>query len=233
LWADPESRAPPSAADGPPARAREDALAGADERRRGGRRPGAGRPRRRDVDTEVLNATIAGLGRVGYGGLRVDDVSESAGVAKSTIYRRWPSKAALVAAAVRELYLTHVQVPDTGSLQSDLSDLLSNSYELLIAGPGRVFEGLIRESGQRPELVEVVFSTMHARRRFYFQVFNRAIARGELAPETDVGLAVDLLLGPLWVRLLVTGDPIDLEAIDRIVDIVLCGLIGAGTTSDG
>ncbi len=91
-------------------------------------------------------------------------------------------------------------------------------------GQGRVFEGLIRESGQRPELVEVVSATMHARRRFYFQVLNRAIARGELPPETDTGLAVDLLLGPLWVRLLVTGEPIDRGAVDDIVELVLCGI---------
>jgi hypothetical protein len=132
-----------------------------------------------------------------------------------------------VAAAVRELYLNRVDVPDTGSVRSDLLELLSNSYELLIAGPGRVFEGLIRESGQRPELVEVVTATMHDRRRFYVQVLNRAIARGDIPPETDTGLTIDLLLGPLWVRLLVSGEPINRDAVDRIIDVVLCGIAPA------
>ncbi len=191
---------------------------------RGGRREGAGRPRRQEADGEILDATIELLGRVGYGALRIDEIADRAGVAKSTLYRRWPSKASLVAAAVRELYLNRVDVPDTGSVRNDLLQLLSNSYQLLITGPGRVFEALIRESGQRPELVEVVTSTMHDRRRFYVQVLNRAIARGELPPETDTGLTIDLLLGPLWVRLLVTGEPIDREAVDRIIDVVLCGV---------
>ena len=194
---------------------------------RGGARPGAGRPRRADADGAILGATAELVLGVGYGSLRVDDVAARAGVAKSTIYRRWPSKAALVAAAVEELYLGRVAVPDTGALRSDLEALLSNSYQLLTAGPGRLFEILIRESGQRPELTEVVATTMHARRRLYHQVFNRAIARGEIRPETDVALTIDLLLGPLWVRLLVTGDPIDRDAIGRTIDTVLHGVHGS------
>jgi AcrR family transcriptional regulator len=191
---------------------------------RGGARRGAGRPRRTDADAEILDVTAELVGRFGYAGFRVDEVAERVGVAKSTIYRRWPSKPALVAAAVERLYLWHVAVPDTGDLRTDLLELVTNSYELLTAGPGRVFEALIRESGQRPELVEVVASTMHGRRRLYHQVFNRAIARGEVAPETDVALAIDLIQGPLWVRLLVTGDPITKDAAAAVVDAVLGGV---------
>src|SRR5687767_7075744 len=116
---------------------------------RGGARPGAGRPRNAGVDGDLLDATIDLVRSVGYRGLRVDDVAARCGVAKSTIYRRWPSKAALVAAAVDRLYLGRVIVPDTGSLRSDLLELLGDSYDLLVAGPGRLFETLIRESGQR------------------------------------------------------------------------------------
>jgi AcrR family transcriptional regulator len=192
---------------------------------RGGRRAGAGRPRRSDADEKILDTTLELLEQRGYGNLRVDDVAAGTGIAKSTIYRRWPSKSALVAASVQRLYLDRVTVPDTGSLRRDLTALLTNSYQLLTAGPGRIFEGLIRESGQRPELVDVVTQTMHARRRFYSHVFNRAIARGEIPPETDTGLAIDLLLGPLWVRLLVTREPIHLHNIHTTVHAVLDGLL--------
>ena len=191
---------------------------------RGGARPGAGRPRNAGADGDILDATIDLVRSVGYRGLRVDDVAARCGVAKSTIYRRWPSKPALVAAAVDRLYLGRVTVPDTGSLRSDLLQLLGNSYDLLVAGPGRLFETLIRESGQRRELTAVVTATMHARRRLYTQVLTRAIARGELAPETDIGLVIDLLLGPLWVRLLVTGEPIGADTAETVVDAVLHGV---------
>jgi AcrR family transcriptional regulator len=192
---------------------------------RGGRRDGAGRPRRPELDEEILDCTIELLGRVGYGELRVDDVADGAGVAKSTIYRRWPSKPMLVAAAVAQLYLGRVTVPNTGDLRRDLIALLDNSYDLLIAGPGRVLPDLIRESGPIPELVDLITETMHARRRFYTQVLNRAIARGDIPPETDTEIAIDLLLGPLWVRLLVTRQPISKTTVRETVDSVLPGLV--------
>ena len=201
--------------------------------RRGGRRVGAGRPRRAETDGAVLDVTVELLTQVGYAGLRVDDVAQRTGIAKSTIYRRWPSKPAMVAAAVQRLYLEHVEVPDTGSLQADLVALLSNSYQVLVVGRGRVFTRLVRESGHSPELVEVIVRTMHARRRFYRTVFNRAMARGEIAPETDVGLTIDLLLGPLWVPLLVTGEPIGTHVVETTVDSVLQGILAPGASRRG
>ena len=195
---------------------------------RGGRRPGAGRPRRADADDQILDVTVELLAECGYDGLRVDDVARRTQVAKSTIYRRWPTKPALVAAAVERLYLARTDAPDTGTLADDLRALLSNSYQLLVIGRGRVFVRLVRESGHRPELVEVMARTMHARRRLYAQVFNRAIARGDIPPETDVGLTTDLLLGSLWVPLLVTGAPVTEDVVDRAVDTVLHGIATRG-----
>ena len=77
----------------------------------------------------------------------MDDVAERAGVSRTTIYRRWPSKAAVAAAAVSSLYLDRVEVPDTGSLSEDLVTLLTESYRLMAEGSGRVLERLVRESG--------------------------------------------------------------------------------------
>ncbi len=194
---------------------------------RGGRRVGAGRPRRPELDEQILDAAIDVLDRVGYLDLRVDDVADRVVIAKSTVYRRWPTKAKLVAAAIERLYLGRVTVPDTGDLRSDLIALLDNSFELIIAGPGRVIPDLIRESGRTPELINLIAETMQARRRFYTQVLNRAIARGDIPPEVDTELAIDLLWGPLWVRLLVTRRPISRTAAREIVDSVLPGLVTA------
>ncbi len=87
-------------------------------------------------------------------------------------------------------------------------------------GSGRVFERLVRESGQDPELVEVVRSILYARRRLYATMLNRAIARGELPPEVDDELLPDLLLGPLWFRILVTGAPVAPEDARSVVRVV-------------
>jgi AcrR family transcriptional regulator len=206
----------------------------AGSKRRGGARAGAGRPRRPGVEAAVFEAVLGLLTNGGYGSITVATVAERAGVSKTTIYRRWPSKAAMVAAAVSSLYLDRVEVPDTGSLSEDLVALLSESYRLMADGSGRVLERLVRESGQNPELVEVVSTILYARRRLYATMLNRALARGELAPEVDQELLLDLLLGPLWFRLLLSGAPITPDAARSVVDAVLEGVAPRDdSSSDG
>jgi AcrR family transcriptional regulator len=186
------------------------------------RRPG--RPREQGVDGKILDATLSRLVRVGYAQLRVDDIAADAGVAKTTLYRRWPSKDVLVAQVMRQLYLDRVQSEDHGSLRADLMALLQETYELLFEGRGRVVEELVRESGTSRELAEVVRSTTDARRRAFHQAMNRAVARGELDPSLDHDLVIDLLVGPLWTRLLVSDAPMTERDVKAIVDAVLDGV---------
>lgn len=176
------------------------------------------------MDERILDAAIAQLIEGGYGQLRVDDVAAEAGVAKTTVYRRWTSKEALVAEAVSRLYFDRVQPVDLGDLRSDLLTLLQETYELLFEGPGRVLEDLVRESGASRELSNVVKATNQARRRAFHQAMNRGVARGEMVPTVEHGLVIDLLVGPLWTRCLVSGDPFAPGDIERIVDTVLDGV---------
>lgn len=176
------------------------------------------------MDERILDAALSLLIRSGYEGLRVDDVATDAGVAKTTLYRRWASKEALVAEVVRRLYLDRVQAADHGHLRADLVALLSESFELLFEGPGRVIEDLVRESGASRELAQLVRSTTEARRRAFHQAMNRGVARGELDPAVDHELIIDLLVGPLWTRLLVTERPMTGDDVATIVDAVLSGV---------
>src|SRR5690606_4246833 len=132
------------------------------------------------VDQKILDATLARLIKVGYARLRVDDIAADARVAKTTLYRRWPSKDMLVAQVMRRLYTDRVATVDHGSLRADLLALLRETYQLLFEGPGRVVEDLVRESAASRELAAVVRSTTAARRRAFHQAMNRAVARGEL-----------------------------------------------------
>lgn len=184
----------------------------------------AGRPRQQGVDEKILNTALAHLVRLGYARLRVDDVAADAGVAKTTLYRRWASKEALVAEAMRQLYLDRVHPEDHGDLRSDLIALVDESYELLFTGPGRVVEELVRESGVSRELADVVRSTTDARRRAFRQALNRAVARRELDPSIDQELVIDLLMGPLWTRLLVTDTPMTRADVEGIVDAIMTGI---------
>lgn len=193
--------------------------------RRGGARIGAGRPRRTGVEQAVLEATLRLLATRDYGEISIETLAERAGVSRTTIYRRWPSKAAVVVAAVSSLYLDRVEVPDTGSLSQDLVTLLTETYRVLGDGDGRVLEKLVRQVGQNPELTELVRSILYARRRMYATILNRAIARGEMPPEADTELLLDLLLGPLWYRLMVSGAPITPGDARSVVELVLTGVL--------
>jgi AcrR family transcriptional regulator len=198
--------------------------------RRGGVRVGAGRPRRPGVEQAVFEATLRLLATRDYGEISIETMAERAGVSRTTIYRRWRSKAAVVAAAVSSLYLDRVEVPDTGSLSQDLVTLLTETYRVMADGDGRVLEKLVRQSGQNPELTELVRSILYARRRMYATILNRAIARGEMPPEADQELLLDLLLGPLWFRLLVSGAPITPAAARSVVELVLTGAVPQSST---
>jgi AcrR family transcriptional regulator len=193
--------------------------------RRGGARVGAGRPRQPGVEAAVFKAALDLLASRDYRQITMETLAERAGVSRTTIYRRWPTKAGVVAAAVSSLYLDQAEVPDTGSLSEDLVALLSETYGVMADGDGRVLEQLVRQSGQNPELVDVVRSILYARRRVSATVLNHAIARGELTADIDQELLLDLLLGPLWFRLLVSGAPITTNEARSVVELVLDGAL--------
>jgi AcrR family transcriptional regulator len=182
---------------------------------------GRGRPRDRALDDRILEQVIALLGSHGYAGLTLDALAARSGVAKTTILRRWPSKAAVAAAGVERLALQSVDVPDSGDLRVDLLALLHGAVEAFVRGRGQFVARLIREAGHHPEITDLLYTVIHTRRQAYRRVLALAIARGELAPSVDQELLIDLLIGPIWTRLLITRDPITREYVDSIVEAVL------------
>src|SRR3954452_13939447 len=100
-----------------------------------------------ELDDRILQETLSMLADVGYARLRLDALAERAGVAKTTILRRWPSKAAVAAAAVQRLALQTADVPESHNLREDLQALLSNAVAAFTGGTGRFVPALIRESG--------------------------------------------------------------------------------------
>jgi AcrR family transcriptional regulator len=157
----------------------------------------------------------------GYAGFRLDALAARAGVAKTTILRRWPSKAAVVAAAVERLALQTIDIPESGTLRGDLHALVTSAVIVFTDGRGGFVPRLIRESGHHPEIVDLLDTVIHMRQLAYRRVVNRAIARHELDPDIDQDLLIDLLIGPIWTRLLITRDPITKTLIDEIVDAII------------
>jgi AcrR family transcriptional regulator len=183
--------------------------------------PARGRPRDGALDDRILEQVLVLLGSRGYAALTLDELAVRSGVAKSTILRRWPSKAAVAAAGVERLALQSVDVPDSGTLHGDLHALLHGAREAFARGRGRFVSRLLWEAGHHPEITDLLDAILHTRRQTYRRVLARAIARGELDPSVDQELLIDMLIGPLWTRLLITRDPVTSEYVDANVQAVL------------
>jgi AcrR family transcriptional regulator len=184
-----------------------------------------GRPRDERVDHAILAATRELMAEVGVYEFRTADLAARAGVGKGAIYRRYASKDELVTAAIASLVSEEIVVPDTGSTRNDLLVLMREAVELYRGpGAGRLMPNLVGAMAQKPELAKAVREGFLAGRRTALsEVLRRGIERGDLRPDLDVELALDVLGGPLFYRLLITGGPIDERLAEGVADLVLRG----------
>lgn len=176
-----------------------------------------GRPRDAAVDRRILEAVGRTLGEVGYADLSVDQIAVEAGVAKTTVYRRWPTKARLVLAVITAMQ-SDVPIADTGDVREDLTRLVTMiGIGLNQLGPSLV-AALASAAADDPELGSSVHELFGGRRRVAAQLVTTAIERGQLSAGTDSELLLDVIVGPLYYRLLVTGDPITPPYCRALVD---------------
>lgn len=174
----------------------------------------------------IFQATLELLAEHGYERLTVEGVAEKAGVNKTTIYRWWPSKAALLGAALTRGAPLELTAPDTGSLRGDLEEIVRALAGLLTTPPASdIAVAALGAATGNPELAQhtrAFFADRLARER---PVFDRATARGELPPDADPMLLVDLLAGAVWVRAVFRGLPLEDDFPERAVAAVLNGAL--------
>jgi AcrR family transcriptional regulator len=174
------------------------------------------------VRAAVHAATIVELAEGGYAGLTIEHVARRAGVHKTTIYRRWIDRQALVIDAVSEHVLREVPVPDTGTLEGDLCALARGLARWMHSPLGKaILSTMISELGNLPEV-------QRGRKEFYklrFEqagtVVDRAIARGELPEGTNPDAVLKTMAAPLYFRLLVLPEPIDDEVANQAARVVM------------
>jgi len=183
-----------------------------------------GRPRDKRADRAIVEATLQLMAEVGVRDLRMDDVADRAGVGKATIYRRYRSKNALVSAAVATL-VSEIAIPDTGSTRADLLALMAQAVELYSGSLApRLMPSLVDEARRNPELANTVRGEFLAGRRAALStVLRRGIRRGDLRRGLDMDLALDVLGGAIFYRLLITGGPIDQRLAEGVVELILRG----------
>lgn len=180
------------------------------------------RPRRADA---IFTAAIDLLTAHGYDGVTIEAVAHRAGVNKTTIYRWWSSKDALLAAALTESRVLMFAVPDTGSLRGDLL-ALAQSITGLLTDPATaaIATAALAAAPTHPQIAAITRSFFANRMDREQEIFNRAVARGELRAGAGPTAIMDLLAGAIWFRLRLRNEPVEPEYLDHLVELVLSGI---------
>ena len=185
-----------------------------------------GRPRSTAAHDAILGAAIALVREVGYDNVTMDGIAARAGVGKATVYRRWPGKETLVAEGIERI-MGALPSPDTGTIEGDLHALMRSELALYADRATRgLLSGLVAAMARSDLIAQAVRGGFVATRRASIRrVLERAIERGELRSDADVELAMDVLAGPLFLREMFTGGPVDERVGRAIVAIALHGLL--------
>jgi AcrR family transcriptional regulator len=190
-------------------------------------------PRKTRVREAVLGAAAAVLGADGYAGLTMERVAAESGVAKTTLYRTWPTKAALCMDLYLDVASRELRDPGTGDVARDLKAIahtVINLQKRTVAGPA--FIGLIAEAQISPGTRSAFLAEFAEKRREITRtVLRRAIARGEIRPDTDIDLVIDIIGGATMFRLLQGHAPLSKRFSDSLVELVLDGCRQPGRRS--
>ena len=180
-------------------------------------RPHTGRRRNEAAREAILRATVELMRAGQVGDLTIDAIAERAGVGRQTIYRWWPSKDTVMVDAMTGLAREIVPVHDTGVLAADLTDFLMDSFAAL-EDPGMVRAlRQMASAAQRDEHAAAVLAEFTAQRRAALRaVLERGRDQGELDPDGDLDMLVDMAYGVLWYRLLVGHAPLDDDTARRL-----------------
>jgi AcrR family transcriptional regulator len=167
--------------------------------------------------TTVLDATTQLLFERGFGGATVDEISRRSGVAKTTIYRHWPTRTDLLRNACSTLG-TPLDTPDTGSFELDMTALMTNLASLLRSAKWTSVLPSIIDAAERDPDVAGMYSKLQQGYSAPFEtVIQRAIRKGELPRDTDDAMLIAALTGPLFYRRWFSREPLTDDFAKRIV----------------
>ena len=178
------------------------------------------------VTNAITRACFREWARTGYAALSMEAVARRAGVGKAALYRRWSSKLEMITDLLTRAGTPLANVSDQGSLEADIHRFLQKTAHLLERPlVKRILPDLHAEIGRTPALAEAVKNGIQKERRnIGEQLLERAIARGELSPELDRALALDLFAAPLYWRVIITDEPTSPDYIKALTQVTLGGL---------
>ncbi len=184
-----------------------------------------GRPRSERARRAILRAANELLEGWGFAAVTVEAIAERAGVSKATVYRWWPNRAAVVMDGFLSTVSSEVPFPHTGHAREDIRLHMRRLTEAFGGQIGRTVAALIAEGQADPELAEALRSRwLLVRRAEAREILELGIERGELREDLDLEVAVDVLYGPIYYRLLVGHAPLDEGLADALADQIFAGL---------
>ncbi|KUL35647.1 TetR family transcriptional regulator [Streptomyces sp. NRRL F-4489] len=193
----------------------------------GGRRAPAGAAVLREDKTAAIRAAVfEELAAVGFARMSIEGIARRAGVGKTAVYRRWRSKLHLVLDVVSAVAAAGLPAPDTGTLRGDVRMLLEVAARALRHPmASQIIPDLLAEAARSPELAAALKAALHdSQEGVAAAVVARAVERGELPADVDSRLALDLLTGPLYWRLLVVRDEVPAGYLDALAGSVAAAL---------
>ncbi|MGA2423090.1 MAG: TetR/AcrR family transcriptional regulator [Terriglobales bacterium] len=191
-----------------------------------GAKRGPGRPRSEESRQSILRSTLKLLKQDGgFADLSIEAIAADANVGKTTVYRWWPTKAALVADAFSASAEEELQFPNTGSVQRDMNLQMRRLIRIFRSPRGKVVAAMLAGGQSDPELIEAYRDRfLWPRRRQAYQTLQRGVDRGELPDDSDLDLILDSLYGPIYMRFLIRHDKLNESFADEICGLVLQGL---------
>jgi len=179
------------------------------------------RTRSEKAHQDVVQAAVDVLVRTGVGGFTIDEVVARSGVAKTTVYRWWPNRQALLLDAAHSL-LSPAATPNSGDTRADLVAYLSNFVTVPRDTPaGRLLPELCSVAQRDPEIAELRDTLIAEKRQPVVTILELAKARGDIDQAADVELLATLLIGPLAYTKSLRGLPVDARLVTSVVDTVL------------
>jgi AcrR family transcriptional regulator len=183
-----------------------------------------GRPRSEQARLAILRSTLRALAENGFSDLTIEGVADRASVGKATVYRWWPDKGALIADAFAASTVRKLHFPDTGSVDTDMSQQMRQLVKIFSSRRGRIVSAILAAGQSDRDLIAAFRDRfMMPRRLEAYATLRRGILRGELRKNLDLDLLLDSLYGPIYMRFLIRHDHLTSDFVDRLCALVLGG----------
>jgi AcrR family transcriptional regulator len=184
-----------------------------------------GRPRSEEARKAILQSTVELLKKFGFSDLSIESIAAHAGVGKATVYRWWPNKAALVIDAFVSVVGAELRYPSKGPALDVFRAQMERWVPIFNSPLGKVIAAVIGAGQSDPEILEAFRAHwVEPRRREARELISQSVKAGELRGDIDSETIMDILYGPLYLRLMVRNRPLTLEMVNEIFSVVLPGL---------